>query len=292
LVTQLKGLYNLEELSIGFAIPIPLPSSEGERLPAPIPPVMLPTLRRFTFRGLGVYLDNLVAQINIPLLERLSFTFLFDLDFTLASLAEFIHRTKGFGCLVAQVNFNKDGASIYAGYCEQRGIARLGDVKLSLHVNCKSLDWQVDSATQVCSALGEFLSAVEELTLNLDVDGMLSDWENTLDGRVWHELLLPFIGVKRLNIGSSLTLGLSRTLESDAGGSLLPELQELQVPLEINSATNAFSVFMKTREFVGHPVVLGPLLQRSLSGMAESFPGMVSPILSVLTYCTSSNALD
>jgi hypothetical protein len=69
LVSHLQGLPHLEELSIGFAIPIPLPSSEGKLLPALLPPLSLPTLRRLTFRGVGVYLDNLVAQINTPVLE-------------------------------------------------------------------------------------------------------------------------------------------------------------------------------------------------------------------------------
>ena len=256
LVTQLRGLSLLEELSIGFAIPIPFPSSEGELLPAPILPVTLPTLRRLTFRGVDAYLDNLVAQINTPLLERLSLTLLFDLAFTLVNLTKFIRRAKELRCVVARVIFNKDGASIYAGYYEQWGIGRF-----SLHVNvhCEPLDWQIDSATQVCGALRNVLSAVEELTLDLDADGMPPDWENTLDDIAWHELLLPFIGVKKLHIGSSLTPELSQALESVSGElapEFLPELQALEVPLEIDLATKAFAMFMKTRESVGRPVHL------------------------------------
>jgi hypothetical protein len=254
LITQLQALPHLEELSISFAIPIPLPSSEGELLPAPVPPVTLPTLRRLTFRGVGIYLDNLVAQINSPLLERLSLTLLFELAYTLVNLTEFIHRTEGFECLVAQVVFNKDGASIDTDYHEQRGTG-----KLSLHVNCEPLDWQIDSAAQVCGALGKVLSTVEELILDLDADGMPSDLENTLDNILWHELLLPFIGVKKLHIGSSLTLELSQALQSAAAGlvlELLPELQELEVQLEIDHAKRAFSAFVETRESVGRPIHL------------------------------------
>jgi hypothetical protein len=258
LVTQLQGLHHLEELSIGFAIPIPLPSDEGNLLPAPIPPVTLPTLRRFTFRGMSVYLDNLVAQLNTPLLERLDLTLLFELVFTLVNLTEFISRTEGFGCLVAGVCFNKDGASMgagnYQGNYEQRVIE-----KLRLYVNCEPLDWQIDSATQVCSALGEVLSAVEELTLDLKVDGMPSDWEKLLDSSLWHELLLPCIGVKKLYIGSSLTLELSQSLDSVPGGlvlQLLPELQELNVQLEMGHSKNVFSLFVETRESVARPVHL------------------------------------
>ncbi|KAF8477779.1 hypothetical protein DFH94DRAFT_755738 [Russula ochroleuca] len=76
---------------------------------------------------------------------------------------------------------------------------------------------------------------------------------------MWHELLLPFIGVKKLHIGSSLTPGLSQALESVSGElalELLSELQALEVPLEIDLATKTLSMFMKTRESVGRPVHL------------------------------------
>jgi hypothetical protein len=263
LVAQLQGLPHLEELSIGFAIPIPLPSSEGKMLPAPLPPVTLPTLRRLTFRGVGVYLDSLVAQIDTPVLERLNLTLLFELVFTLVNLTEFICRTEGFKCLAAQVIFNKDGAFVEAGLNEQRTIG-----KLSLDVRCEPLDWKIDSSAQVCSALGRALSAVEELTLDLNVGGMASDWEKSLDNTLWHELLLPFIGVKRLLIGSSLTLQLSQSLESVTGGlvlELLPELEELEAQLEIGHSKNAFSLFVETRESVGRPVHLSvPPSQQAL----------------------------
>ena len=251
LVTQLQGLLCLEELSIGFAIPIPLPSSERELLPTPIPPVTLPALRRLTFRGMSVYLDNLVAQINAPLLEQLSATLFFELAFTLVNLTELIHRTEGLRCLVARVIFNKECASIDAGHYEQWVTGKGG---LHISVTSEPLDWQMDSAIQVCSALG---STVEELTLDLDVNGMSLGWENTLDNMLWHELLLPFIGVKKLHIGSSLTLEFSRALESVAGGlvlEFLPELQELEI--QLIGGFEAFSGFVRTRESISRPVHL------------------------------------
>ena len=62
----------------------------------------------------------------------------------------------------------------------------------------------------------------------------------------WHELLLPCIRVKKLHIGSSLTLELSKALESADDGLLLlllPGLQEVKVPLKIDHATNALFMF-------------------------------------------------
>ena len=254
LVTQLRGLPYLEELSIGFAIPIPLPSNERELISTPIPPVTLLNLRRLTFRGVSVYLDNLVSQINTPLLEQLSLTILFELAFRLVNLTEFIDRTEGFECLIARVIFDKDGASINADHSELQDIG-----KLNLRVNCERLDWQIDSAMQVSGALGKALSVVEDLILDLNTDGMISDWEDTLDNMLWHELLLPFTGVKRLHICSSLALEVSQALESVDGGlvlELLPELQELDVQLKNDHAKKAFSMFVETRKSVDRPVNL------------------------------------
>ena len=250
LVSQLQGLHCLEEMSIGFAIPIPLPSSEGELLPTPIPPVTLPALRRLTFRGMSVYLDNLVAQINTPLLKQLSLTLLFELAFTLVNLTEFTHRTIGLRCLFARVIFNEESASIEGGQYEKWAT---GKGSLYVNVTCEPLDWRIDSAIQVCNALGNVLSTVEGLTL--DMDAIPLDLENPPDNTLWHELLLPFVGVKKLHIGSSLTLGLSQALDSVAGGlvlELLPELQELEIqPIE---EFGAFSRFVETRKFIGRPV--------------------------------------
>ena len=259
LVTQLQGLYCLEELSIGFASPIPLPSSEEQLLPSPIPPVTLPALKRLTFQGVSVYLENLVAQINTPLLEQLVLTLFFELAFTLVNLAEFIRRTERFRCLITRVIFNKDGVSIDVDHYEQRVI---GKSSLYINVNCETLDWRTDSAAQVCSALGNVLSAVEELTLDLDANAMPSFWEIALDSTVWLELLLPFTGVKKLHIGFSLMLELSQALESVPGElilELLPELRELEVQLEFDHAKKVFSAFVEIREFLGRPIHLSAL---------------------------------
>ena len=251
LVTQIQGLPQLEELTFGFAAFVtPISSSEEEPLPALIPPVTLPTLRRLTFLGVGDYLDDLVAQINTPLLEQLSLTLFFELAVALAKLTKFIQRTEGLGCLVARVILTKDGASIYADHDEQQGIG-----KLSLHVNFEPLRWQISSVILVCHALGDFLPIIEKLTLDVDEDGMPSDWENT-HNMSWYALLLPFVGVKRLHIGSPLALKLAQALGSEGKGLVLPALQELEVSLKIDLARKSFSSFMETRKSMGHPVHL------------------------------------
>ena len=254
LVTQLRGLLHLEELSIGFAVPIPLPSAEGKMLPAPMPRVTLPTLKRLMFRGVAVYLENLVAQINTPLLEQLTVTLFFELEFILLALTKFIITTGGLRCLSAKVLFKKEGVSIVTN--SGKSLSRGG---LTINVDCEHLDWQIDAATQCCRSLEQVLSAVEELTLDLDEIRMPSNWDDSVDSTLWHGLLLPFKGVKKLQIGLPITLELSDALKPDAAElalNLLPELQELEVQLEVNDAKKAFSTFIETRELEGRPVEL------------------------------------
>jgi len=271
LVTQLQSLLHLEELSIGFAVPIPLPSTETELLPAPLPRVTLPTLKRLMFRGVAVYLENLVAQINTPLLERLVVTLFFEVAFTLVSLKQFTHTTGRLRCLSAKVLFRREGVSIVT---DNGVFPSIGG--LTINVNCEHLDWQIDAATQCCGALEQVLSAVEDLTVDLDNDGMPSDWGDPLDSVLWHGLLLPFGSVKKLQIGSSLTSELSNALKSDTAEldlNLLPELQTLEVQLEVNDANMAFSTFIETRELEGRPVVLlAPRLPRASQTEAHDRP--------------------
>ena len=258
LVTQLQGLPHLEELSVGFAIPIPLPSREGDLLPLPIPPVTLSTLRSLTFQGVDIYLENLVAQINAPLLEKLIFTLFFDTTFTLVNLAEFASRIE---CSVARIHFGKDHVRIYADHTSEQ----LGPKQLILSVSCKRLDWQFDSAAQVCSALKKVMSTVEDLTFGSYTYQMPSYWENTRDDMLWNELLQPFLAVKKLHIDDHfLTLDFSQVLESSTGGlvlELLPKLQELDAELKTDRTKEAFSTFAETRRSVGFPVHLPGLPQ-------------------------------
>jgi len=222
LVTQLQELPFLEELSIGFAVPMPRPSTEGELLHVPIPRVTLPILKRFTFRGVVVYLENLIAQIYTPLLEQLNVTLFFQLAFTLVNLTQFIHTIERLRCLSASIHFERNRASIVTSNGES-----LDGGGLTISVICMSLDWQIDATTQVCGALAQVLSSIEELTLDLEEAGISFDGENAPDSTLWRELLLQFTGVRRLHIGSALTSELSDALTSDGAGldlELLPDL--------------------------------------------------------------------
>jgi len=195
LVVQLQQLPQLEELSIGFSIPLPRPHAEGKLLLPPTPPTTLPVLRRLEFHGVSAYLESLIAQISAPLLERFNITLFNQLTFPLQHLSHLVKTTEALRHPFAKVIFNSEGVSFAGG-----PRAELSDGGFGLQVKCKQFDWQMNAATQICAALAPVLSVAEEVML--EFDGPPSpDWRNAVDdGKAWRELLGTFTGAKQVRI--------------------------------------------------------------------------------------------
>ncbi|KAN0137486.1 hypothetical protein V8E53_004537 [Lactarius tabidus] len=250
LVTHLRCLPQLADLSIGFSVPIPRPNTERELLGERETPVTLLNLKHLAFLGVGAYLDHLIAQIRAPVLEQLSVTFFNQIDFTLPHLSRFVNITEQIKPNTAEVSFGRDAVSIIMEHS-----TRHHDQHFILRVMCKQLDWQIDCAAQVCSALTPVISGVEKLTLNLYELIMPTQWQSgAINGTTWHQLLRPFIGVKQLHICNSLSEELSRALEVDEFGldpGLLPDLQDL---VSEGMHASLFSSFIQARRAAGRPV--------------------------------------
>jgi hypothetical protein len=83
LVARLQSLPQLEDLPIGFSIPIPRPSAERELLGKWRAPMTLPNLKHLRFRGVSAYLERMLGQIKAPLLEQLEITLFNQIAFSL-----------------------------------------------------------------------------------------------------------------------------------------------------------------------------------------------------------------
>ena len=94
LVTRLDHLPKLEDLALEFSTPLPRPTAEGELLQVRITPTALPSLRQLAFRGVSVYLEDLLARISSPLLQRCDITLFNQLNFTLPHLSHFTRTTE------------------------------------------------------------------------------------------------------------------------------------------------------------------------------------------------------
>jgi hypothetical protein len=257
LMARLRFLPQLEGLSIGFSTPMPHPSAEMELLGEQGSPVTLPKLKTLKFKGDSTHLESLVAQISAPLLERLHITFFDQIDFALPHLSHFTSTMEGLQ--PTMVSFRFDRVIIIGGdysyiteKCEYDG-------PFVIWVMCKSFDWQIDCAAQICSALMPTLSVAEKLTLDYALV-VPTEWQNgEIDGTMWHDLLRSFIGVKELHISNSLSEELSRALQVDEIGSdpgFLPALQELVSEVNRLNEANLFGSFINARLVADRPVRL------------------------------------
>ena len=245
LVARLRSLPQLEELSLEFSIPIPRPSTERELLGENGAPITLPSLKILQFHGVGAYLESLVAQIRVPLLERLVITLFNQIAFVLPHFFYLINNTKVFMLSGARVGFYHDGVFVSSDPNHD-----LGRTPFTLRVRCKPLDWQIDCAVQICQGLIPALSSVKELSL--DSKKIMPEMRNgAIDSATWHDLLRSFIGVTELDIDDNLSEELSLALQVDEVGldpEFLPNLRS------IIATRNLFTSFVDTRQVVDRPV--------------------------------------
>ena len=187
LVARLRSLPKLEELHIGFSVPIPRPSTERELLGEQGTPVTLPNLNVLRFQGVSVYLESFIAQIRAPLLKRLDLTFFNQIAFTLQHLCHFINITEEIKFPAVKVIFWY--SSIYVTTSDIFGVE---DGPFCIQVKCGPLDWQIDCAAQICTALYPALlvSEVEKFILDVydrQIPAKRLDYD--IDDVTWHELL-------------------------------------------------------------------------------------------------------
>ena len=249
LVARLQFLPQLKELFIGSLTPILRPSTEGELLGEQRTLVTLPSLQNLRFTGVGAYLESLVAQIRAPLLEQLHITLFNQIALVLPHLFNLINNTKVFKISRARVDFHRDEVCISTEHIDDE---LEWTTSLYLSVKCKSLDWQIDCAAQICHGLIPTLSGVGGLAFYHSQYNIPTELRNgVIDSATWHDLLRTFIGVKHLYINHALLEELSRALQVDEVG-LDPEfLPNLQC---IAAKDNHFTSFIDTRQVVGRPV--------------------------------------
>ncbi|KAH8995954.1 hypothetical protein EDB92DRAFT_109361 [Lactarius akahatsu] len=258
LVARLQSLPQLEELSIGFSIPIPRPSLERDLLSKRGALVMLPNLKHLAFQGIGAYMECLVAQIRAPLLERLDITLFNQIVFALPHLSHFTNITEGLKLPIAEISFGRDAVSVVMDHRNTRQHNLNG--RFALRVTCTQFDWQIDCAAQICSVLMPALFDVEELKLKFYEQMMPTEWQDgDVDHTTWHELLRTFVGLKELHLCPALSQELSRVFQAGGVGSdpgLLPGLQEIVCEVKKGDVHDLFSSFVRTRRIAGRPVSL------------------------------------
>ena len=259
----LSSLTSLQILELRFRSPRSHPD-QASRLPPPSTRTVLPALTKIGFKGVCEYLDDLVALIDAPQLNKLCITFFNDVIFDAPRFIQFITRTPTLKASEnAHVVFGHRKAIINSSYLCEVGIS------------CRELDWQVSSLEQLCASHFPPLSTLEDLYIYEPLHGEQPDWRDNIEDTLWLDLLHRFSTVKNLYLSKEFAprivaalqgLGVVRTTE------VLPALQNIFLE-EVEPAGRAqedIGRIVTARRLFGHTITIShwkrdPMQDRSLS---------------------------
>ena len=254
MVTCLSVLTSLKILYISFESPRSRPDRKSRRPPPPTR-TLLPVLTELIFKGVSEYLEDLLARIDAPLLDKSSIFFFHQLIFDLPQLAQFISRTPKFKAHdQARVSFYDWGVQVTFGG------------SLDLAISCRKLDWQLSSLAQICSS--SFLQTLVPMVecLSIEIAQVYLDeqrWQYAIENSQWLELLHPFAAVKDLYISEMFAPYIAPALQELSGESVtevLPALQSLfleRYPSDYSRLVQeSIGQFVSARQLAGHPIAV------------------------------------
>lgn len=232
-----------------FCFSFQSPRSRPDRyIPPPVTRTVLPALTYFDFAGVNEYLEDLVAQINAPLLNRLFITFFNGPVFKVPQLKRFIscsERLRAF-----------DRAQMLLSRSTFVRITLGSQSQFSLGIKPVALDGrdQVVAMAQLCNGLLSLLSRVEVLEI---FGGCQVDTLPTHSLELFH----PFIAVQSLRVYGTIVSFLATALQELAGEGtteVLPALRSifLEGQERYRSVPQGIELFVTARRLSNCPIAV------------------------------------
>ena len=254
MVAVLSTLTSLQSLTLVFESPRSCPD-QASRLPPPKTRSVLPVLTYFEFKGVSEYLDDLVACIDAPQLNKLEITFFNDIVFDTPQLVRFVSHTPRSKAL-EKAYINLRDRSAWVSFFSQTS----GNVMVE--ILCKGMDWQVSSLEQVCTSCLPPLSILEDLYFHEDSHSQ-PDWNDSIENGQWLGLFRSFMAVKNLYLSEKFASRIALSLQELVEGGttdVLPALQNIFLRgLESSgSVPEGIGQFVAARQVANHPIVISP----------------------------------
>jgi len=260
IVPCLSMLPRLGSLSLGFRYPRS-PARRASRHPPPLTRVVFPSLTTLSFHGEIEYLEDILSQIETPILNRSHFSVFNQLVFGTPILGHFIRRMETFRTThMALVEFSSRDVGIRFWGQEMAN----NDMETqSLSILCNPLDWQLSALPQVLNSFLPSLSTLESLEIAVSRE----DWQDEIEVIQWQEFLHPFISVKEMTLKDEASVRLVipalrelTALTGERATEVLPALQNLSLTTSGSSPSGplkeAIEDFIATRQLYGHPVTV------------------------------------
>jgi hypothetical protein len=256
IVPCLAILPRLESLELGFRYPRSR-DSRANRHPPPLTRVIFPNLLRF--RGDIEYLEDILSQIETPMLNRSDLCFFNQLVFDTPLLGHFIRRTESFMTTHA-ARVECFDSTIWIRLSEREVMPDDDSQGLCFGISCEPLDWQLSALAQILNSFLSSLLTLESLQIAIYRD----DWQGEIEVIQWRELLHLFTAVKKVTLKSKdlvqLVAPALQEISGERATEVLPALQNLFLDTEgwrpSGPVKEAIEKFIATRQFCGHPVTV------------------------------------
>ena len=277
MVTCLAVMVNLKSLTVECNPFIFSPHQK--RRPPPPPPTCttLPALTHLRFQGVSDYLEDVVSQIDAPMLDTTCITFQqeYQLIFDIPQLAQFLRRTTMFKVL-SEAHVNLDYDSVEVGNLPPtRNIDEMSGFRISfLHIVMN----QWHSLAQFFTSVFPFIYMVKQIYIHARYlsSSLSPELRVDIENIQWLEIFLPFTTLKNLYLSKVLALRIAPSLQKLVGErvtEVLPTLQNLYLEGFESSGhiQEAIGKFIAARQLSGHPMTVS-LWVRDLERDSERDP--------------------
>ena len=243
LATCFAVIPNLRQLRIEFQRDLRLPLFVQPPFPTR---VVLPSLASLHFIGISEYLEDLLAQIDAPILQTLSVTSS-DRDVHIPQLLRFVDCAERLGPPIrAMVEFD----------IEMVLLKFMPSDSFELAIICDNLAGQILSMAQVCRELLPLLARVERLDLHCN---RLPPSTESVNPRHWLELFQSFVNSQDLYVSRKVWPQVAPALRGLTGESaveVLPQLRTLFLEEleEFEQVWESIESFIAARRLSDQPV--------------------------------------
>ena len=256
LVTSLAALTNLQSLILHSASTLQSHPDWGCRYPLPPTRTVLPSLIRFWFVWVSDYLEDLVARIDVPLLDSASILFFYEYTFDIHQFGQFLRRTRRFEALnEAHIYFERD--CVHVSPLPPTSVSGRDP---GFQCSCLISNWRFSFLSQILASFFPSLYVVEHLYI-FGPPELLASFGEFIESVQWLEILKPFTAAKTLYLPKEIAQCIAPALQELVGeraARVLPALESIFLEdLEsLGPVEDVIGQFVAARQLSGHPVAV------------------------------------
>ena len=257
MVEGLAVLTNLRTLRLGYPPPIPLDKQRRRR---PNPPMLavLPALTEFEFAGNCEYLEDFLAQIDMPRVHDVIIIYSGEEQVQTSQLSQFIGRTAN----LKLAQFRRALVTFQFAWSHIRLDLPQGECRETCFVLSTPDQDPISPVQSMVHLLGQLITMLSNVN-HLSVGGhdvSYSEGQNISESAEWLPLLRLFPAVEVMEVRGELAGSVASALEDAAEEMvtvLLPALQVLWLTDDKeNKTVGSTERFLSLRQLSGRPVTI------------------------------------